>query len=96
MRYDYRAYLTSLRNVSSGLESRHSILMMLKIDEWQRVSTVASKVSLSVSTVRYHLRNMQSDGYVEIDKETRTWRLCNVNQSELSEFLPRTKRMKSS
>ncbi|MFW9979884.1 MAG: winged helix-turn-helix transcriptional regulator [Candidatus Thorarchaeota archaeon] len=87
MRYNYRAYLTSLRNISQGLVSRHKITMHMDLEIWQKVSIIASQIGIASSTVRYHLKNMESDGYVEQNPESREWRLLTQDQSQLDAFL---------
>ncbi len=94
MRYDYRVYLTSIRNIAQGLETRHRIATIMDIDSWSRVADISARIGIAASTVRYHLKNMESDGYVEQDEESRAWRLVELNQADLSIFLGATRKTK--
>ena len=86
MRYDYRAYLASIRNIPQGLESRHKIATYMDAESWSRVADISSGIGIAPSTVRYHLKNMETDGYVEQDQASRAWRLIMLNQADLVGF----------
>lgn len=92
MRYDSRAYLQALRNVSRGLKSRDAILSYLKEDEWTVASDIASLLDISLGTVVYHLRNLGTNGYVEKEPVGKRWRLIEFPQSFLTDYLKKKRK----
>ncbi|MDF1540853.1 MAG: winged helix-turn-helix domain-containing protein [Candidatus Thorarchaeota archaeon] len=87
MRYDSRAYLQSVRNIDRGLCSRDSILKQLNNDTWLSVSDISAEIELSYATIRYHLFNLESEGFIERNTEERGWKLRVFPQAILSDFV---------
>ena len=81
------AYLLRIRNVSSGLLTRSLILKELSPSTWVAAADIAKQVPVTSGTVLYHLRNMERENIVEFNKKTRQWRLVELHQVPLSEFI---------
>jgi predicted transcriptional regulator len=58
------AYLTHVRNVSSGVKARTKILETLEREPLDAVKT-AKDTSLSYSVVMHHLRLLENEGIVQ-------------------------------
>ncbi len=87
VRYNNRAYLFSIRNVDRGLRARDSILSAMKEGEWYGLHDIATSTGLRLGAIRYHLRNMERDSYVEHNRDTREWRIVGLPQAELTRFI---------
>jgi predicted ArsR family transcriptional regulator len=88
------AYLLRLRNVRRGLIMRSRILELLENEQWTATSAIAQNVSITSSTVLYHLKNMEREEIVERDVESRGWRVTPTKQVELTEYLSKKSRKK--
>ncbi len=94
LRYDARSYLQSVRNIDRGLSSRDCILKRLNTDDWVSMPEISATIKLSNATIRYHLFNLEADGFVERNPELRGWKLKEFPQGKLSDFI-KLKRSKS-
>ena len=84
------AYLSRIRNVPNGLATRSKIIDYLSKDQW--IST--TEVPVTSGTVLYHLKNMQREDVVERNPKSLKWRLAEVHQIALTEFLTKAKKKK--
>ncbi len=75
--------------------SRHKIIQCLETKNCTTISEISSTIDLSSSTIRYHLQNMATDGYVEQDEISKGWKLVELNQAELTSFLSQRRKRKS-
>ena len=79
-----KAYLTSKRNVKTGLVSRTKILLALERGR-KSAGDIAKEATLSYECVAYHLKTMKKDRLV--DKVTKTrpfaWGLTPFGQQKL-------------
>jgi predicted transcriptional regulator len=73
---------------------RSKILELLDNNEWTVASTIVQNVSVTSSTVLYHLRNMEREDIVERDSQGRGWRVTPTQQVELTEYLSQKRRKK--
>lgn len=96
LRYDSRAYLQSIRNIDKGLRSRDAILKRMSLERWDTISELSAGISLSYATIRYHLCNLEGEGFVERNTEMGAWRLLDYPQGKLQDFIkmrkPRAKK----
>lgn len=76
-----------IRNVRRGLATRSEIIQVLNTDKWCSVSEIAGQVRVTAGTVLYHLRNMERENVVERDPEGGGWKLGQIQQSSLTDFL---------
>jgi len=81
------AYLLRIRNVSSGLHTRSLILKELSSSSGVAAADIAKRIPVTSGTVLYHLRNMERENIVEFNTRTRKWRLVELHQVPLSEFI---------
>lgn len=86
------AYLFRIRNVPSGLITRSQILDRLSSEKWQSTTVLAKEIPVTSGTVLYHLKNMEREDVVERDSRTQKWRLAEIHQIKLTEFLSPSKR----
>lgn len=79
-----KAYLTSKRNVTTGLRSRTKILFALEKGR-KSAGEVAKEVALSYKCVTYHLNAMRKDRLVDKFRTTKPfiWALTSFGQQEL-------------
>ncbi len=79
-----KAYLTSKRNVSKGLQARTKILETIEKGSAQ-ASKVSVETGLSYNVVTYHLRIMRDEGIVKPFgvKRPRTWAITKLGQQSL-------------
>ena len=77
-----------------GLITRSDILENLKKDDWCAISEIVGNVSVTSSTVLYHLRNMEREEVVERAPDGRGWRFAPIQQAELMEFITKKARKK--
>ncbi|MFW9800998.1 MAG: winged helix-turn-helix domain-containing protein [Candidatus Thorarchaeota archaeon] len=89
--FDRRAYLHWIRNVRRGLATRSEIIQVLSMDKWCSVSEIAGQVRVTAGTVLYHLRNMEREKVVERNPDGQGWKLGQVQQSSLVDFLKPTR-----
>ena len=89
---DRRAYLALIRNVRRGLRTRSQILDIVESQGGGTTAEIAKNVDVTYSTTLYHLRNMQREGLVRRDPDTREWRPGAIRQVRLTEFLKRRRR----
>ncbi|MDH4213482.1 MAG: winged helix-turn-helix domain-containing protein [Candidatus Odinarchaeota archaeon] len=73
---------------------RSRILENLNKDEWRKTSNIVEKVSITSSTVLYHLRNMEREDVVERSPNGEGWRFTPIQQMELTEYLTKKSRKK--
>ena len=83
-----------LRNVRRGLLMRSKILENLDKEEWSKTSKIVGNVSVTSSTVLYHLRNMEREEVVERSPNGEGWRFSPIQQVELTEYLTKKTRKK--
>jgi predicted transcriptional regulator len=83
-----------LCNVHRGLVMRSKILDNLDKEEWSKTSNISEKVSVTSSTVLYHLRNMEREEIVERSPTGQGWRFIPTQQVELTEYLTKKSRKK--
>ena len=79
-----KAYLTSRRNVVTGLRSRTKILLAL--EKGRKTATeLAKEAALSYNCVTYHLNAMRKDRLVAKIRTTKpfSWALTSFGQQEL-------------
>jgi predicted transcriptional regulator len=82
--YHPRAYLSGMRNVTRGLDSRSKIIDSLEKGE-HRVSEISEKTRLSNNCVSYHLLLMKKHRTVtssHLGRENR-WTLTKYGQEKL-------------
>ncbi len=72
--------------------TRSEILENLGKEEWRKVSEIAEKVSVTSSTVLYHLRNMEREEVVERSSEGKGWRFAPIQQVALTEYITKKSR----
>jgi predicted transcriptional regulator len=79
-----KAYLTSRRNVATGLRSRTKILFVLENGR-KSAGEVAKEAALSYKCVTYHLNAMRKDRLVDRIRTTKpfSWVLTSFGQQEL-------------
>jgi predicted transcriptional regulator len=79
-----KAYLTTKRNVSKGLQARTKILETIEKGSVQ-ASKVSVETGLSYSVVTHHLRMMRDEGIVKPSggKRPRTWTITKFGQQTL-------------
>ncbi|MBS7622118.1 helix-turn-helix transcriptional regulator [Candidatus Bathyarchaeota archaeon] len=80
-----KAYLTTKRNVSKGLQARTKILETIEKGAAQ-AGKVSVETGLSYSVVTYHLRMMRDEGVVEPSggKRPLTWTITRFGQQSLA------------
>jgi predicted transcriptional regulator len=80
-----KAYLSSKRNVRTGLISRTKILSVLE-DGRKRARDIAKETALSYDCVMYHLKALKKDRLVDKMGKTRpfTWGVTPFGQQRLS------------
>ncbi len=83
-----------IRNVRRGLATRSEIILVLDTEKWCSVSDIANQVRVTAGTVLYHLRNMEREDVVERDPDGGGWKLGQIQQSSLTDFLKPTRRRK--
>jgi DNA-binding IclR family transcriptional regulator len=66
--------------------------MKLDSEEWKSISTIAEDLKVTPETVRYHLVNMQRERLVEREPDGPGWRLGEIDQLSLTEFLKKKRR----
>jgi len=86
------AYLSRIRNVPNGLATRSEIINQLSTEKWTSTSDIAKNVPVTAGTVLYHLKNMQREDVVKRNSMTLDWRLTEVQQIALTEFLSTSQR----
>lgn len=86
------AYLSRIRNVPSGLFTRSRILESLSSERWHSIAEISIGVPVTSGTVLYHLRNMKHEYVVEHNSRTRKWRLAEIHQVALTEFINTSKK----
>lgn len=81
-----RAYLTTVKNVRRGLETRSTIIEALE-KEMLSVAEISKKTGVSQHRVRYHLRRLKTDRVVvRVGKGRKAkWRLTGMGQTSLEE-----------
>ena len=89
---DGRAYLHWIRNVHPGLISRTKIIDMLYEEEWKSINEIARNIDLTENTVRYHLKNMLKERIVEKQSDGPGWRLGEIGQTLLTDFMKKKKK----
>ena len=79
-----KAYLTSKRNVKTGLISRSKILVVLE-RERKSASAIAKEASISYECVTYHLKALRKERLVDRLTKTKpfTWGLTPFGQQKL-------------
>lgn len=79
-----KAYLTTRRNVSTGLRTRTKIIESIERQAAQ-VNKIAKDTGLSHGSIRYHLRILRKERIVEPAGWGRpsTWRLTSFGQQQL-------------
>ena len=95
MRIDRRAYLHWIRNIRRGLSTRTEIIEQLDEVEWKSVSEIAEQLKVTPETVRYHLYNMHREKLVEREHEGSGWRLGELDQAQLLDYIKPRKKRKS-
>jgi predicted transcriptional regulator len=73
--------------VQRGLLMRSRILENIDKKEWSKTVEIAENVSITSSTVLYHLRNMEREEVVERSSKGKGWRYAPIQQAELTEYL---------
>lgn len=81
------AYLSMIRNVRRGLETRSHIIEHIKSDTWTTSTEISKHVTVTTATVLYHLRNLERERIVERNPEGYGWRFGPFEQSDLTQFL---------
>ena len=90
------AYLLRIRNVQQGLIMRSMIIDLLDAQRWKSTSTIAKELPVTAATVSYHLRNLESEDVVIHHPKGKGWKIAPITQTELTEFLKKSKRKKKS
>ncbi|MHA3963315.1 MAG: winged helix-turn-helix domain-containing protein [Candidatus Thorarchaeota archaeon SMTZ1-45] len=84
---DRLAYLSMIRNVRRGLETRTQIIKQLDPDNWVTTTAISRNVDVTFTTVLYHLRNLERERIVERNPGGHGWRFGPFQQSDLSQYL---------
>ncbi len=95
LRIDRRAYLHWIRNIRRGLSTRTEIIEQLDDTQWKAVSEIAKNLKVTPETVRYHLYNMYREKLVEREPEGSGWRLGELDQAQLSDYIKPKRKRKS-
>jgi predicted ArsR family transcriptional regulator len=90
------AYLLRIRNVQQGLITRSLIIEQLDGKRWKSTSEIAKKLPITAATVNYHLKNLENENVVIRHQKGKGWRIAPITQTELTEFLKKSKRKKKS
>jgi len=80
--------------VRRGLLTRSKILDNLDKETWSKTSDIVGNVSVTSSTVLYHLRNMEREEVVERSPNGEGWRFAPIQQAELTEYITKKPRKK--
>ncbi|MGY5871861.1 MAG: hypothetical protein RTV72_06440 [Candidatus Thorarchaeota archaeon] len=86
------AYLLRIRNVQQGLITRSLIIETLDVSIWQSSSAIAKRLPVTGATVAYHLRNMEKEDIVLHHPKGKGWKIAQVHQTELAEFINKKSR----
>ena len=86
------AYLSRIRNVPSGLQTRSQILENLSNEKWYSTAEISQEIPVTSATVLYHLKNMEREDVVKRNSKTRKWRLAEIHQIALTEFIGSSKK----
>lgn len=83
--YHPNAYLSRVRNVKSGLESRTRILSLLE-ESPKTAREIAHQVEISYSTTLHHLHRLEDESIVErrTAKPPYVWETTGLGQMRLS------------
>lgn len=77
-----------------GLLTRSKILENLNKEDWSKTSKIVRNVSVTSSTVLYHLRNMEREEVVERSSDGKSWRFAPIQQVQLTEYITKKSRKK--
>ncbi|MEN2974016.1 MAG: winged helix-turn-helix domain-containing protein [Candidatus Caldarchaeales archaeon] len=82
-----RAYLSRIKNVKRGIDTRSRILEIIS-SKPSTLKNIAEEVKRSNSSVRRHLKNMEAEGIVKSYKYKRRviWTQTGMGQTELDLF----------
>lgn len=86
LRINRLAYLSLIRNVKRGLETRTQIIDQLDSDKWVTASEITRYVNVTSNTVLYHLKKLERERIVERKPDGHGWRFGPFQQSDLSQY----------
>ncbi|MFQ5911536.1 MAG: ArsR family transcriptional regulator, partial [Thermoplasmata archaeon] len=86
---DARAYLSGMRNIERGLQTRSSIIQVLATKGSASVSEISSVLPRCQGTIRRHLRNMEDRRIAVKVRKKRPfiWDLSGAGQQSLEESM---------
>lgn len=81
-----RAYLSRIKNVKKGLDTRSKILELIK-SKPLTIRKISEQVGRSSSSIRRHLKNMEAEGIVRSQryKGRLLWMPTGIGQKSIEE-----------